>query len=128
MSTYTVIARRWEHGWELDIREGEREVGTTQSRSLAAAERMVRDYLAVDTGAAPESFDLEILPEVPAELAERVRLAREGVARLAEVQRQTAEASRDVARELDRVGYSGPDIAAVLHVSKQRVSQLLAAG
>src|SRR5438067_4186011 len=43
MTTYTVRAKRWAHGWELHI-DGE---GVTQARSLAAAERQVRDYLSL---------------------------------------------------------------------------------
>jgi hypothetical protein len=42
--TYTVRARHWERGWELHV-EG---VGVTQSRTLARAEAMVRDYLRLD--------------------------------------------------------------------------------
>jgi hypothetical protein len=46
VSTYTVRARRWEHGWELHI-DG---VGVTQSRDLDGAEQMVRAYLESLTG------------------------------------------------------------------------------
>lgn len=59
MSAYTVIARRWSHGWELEIHDGDTEVGVTQSRTLADAERMVRDYLAIDLDADPASFEVE---------------------------------------------------------------------
>jgi hypothetical protein len=41
MSTYTVRAKRWKHGWELHV-DG---VGVTQSRNLDGAEQMVRDYI-----------------------------------------------------------------------------------
>jgi hypothetical protein len=60
MTTYTVLAKRWKRGWELHI-DG---VGVTQSRTLNDAEAMVRDYIALDTGAAPDSFNVELLPEV----------------------------------------------------------------
>jgi hypothetical protein len=46
MSTYTVRAKRWKHGWELHI-DG---VGVTQSRNLDGAEKMVRDYIETLTG------------------------------------------------------------------------------
>ena len=42
--TYTVTAKRWEHGWELHIHG----VGVTQSRTVAGAEDMIRDYLRCD--------------------------------------------------------------------------------
>jgi hypothetical protein len=44
--SYTVRAKRWEHGWELHIAD----VGVTQSRTLADADRMVRDYIATRSG------------------------------------------------------------------------------
>jgi hypothetical protein len=46
MSTYTVRAKRWKHGWELHI-DG---IGVTQSRNLNGAEQMVRAYLESLTG------------------------------------------------------------------------------
>ena len=46
MSTYTVRATRWAHGWELHI-DG---VGVTQSRNLDGAGQMVRDYIESLTG------------------------------------------------------------------------------
>ena len=41
MSTYSVRAKRWAHGWELHIAD----VGVTQSRNLGEAEQAVRDYI-----------------------------------------------------------------------------------
>lgn len=41
MSTYTVRAKPWKHGWELHI-DG---IGVTQSKNLASAEQMARDLL-----------------------------------------------------------------------------------
>lgn len=37
----TVIARRWEHGWELEIDPD----NITQAQTLEAAAQQVRDYL-----------------------------------------------------------------------------------
>ena len=56
--TYQVRARRWAHGWEIHI-DG---VGVTQSRSLAGAEAMVRDYVALDLELDPQSFQVNITP------------------------------------------------------------------
>lgn len=120
-STYQVRAKRWAHGWELHI-EG---VGVTQSHTLRDAERMARDYIALDTGTDPESFDVEITPEIGGELGEKTAAARRAVAEAEEARRAAAVRSRDAARELQGAGLSGRDIAAVLQVSPQRVSQLL---
>ncbi len=56
MSTYTVRAKRWKHGWELHI-DG---VGVTQSRNLDGAEQMVRDY--IGRRSAPPPRDRGTLP------------------------------------------------------------------
>jgi hypothetical protein len=120
-STYRVRAKRWAHGWELHI-EG---VGVTQSHTLRDAERMVRDYIALDMGTDPGSFDVEITPEIGGELGEKTEAARRAVAEAEDARRAAAVRSREAARELQGAGLSGRDIAAVLQVSPQRVSQLL---
>lgn len=120
-TTYTVLAKRWDRGWELHI-DG---IGVTQSRSLNDAETMVRDYIALDTGTTPDSFDVEIIPEVSHDLDREAREARRAVADADNAQRVAAARSREVARRLRSVGLTGREIAVVLRVSPQRVSQLL---
>jgi hypothetical protein len=122
--TYQVRAKRWAHGWELHI-EG---AGVTQAHTLRDAERMARDYIALDTGADPDSFAVEITPEIGGELGERTAAARQAVADAEEARRAAAAQSRVAARRLREAGLSGRDIAAVLHVTPQRVSQLLKEG
>ena len=121
MTTYTVHAKRWAHGWELHI-DGE---GVTQARSLATADRQVRDYLSLlhdlDDDAA---FDVVIVPELGATIERDVRKARQAVADLASRQRKTAEMSRAAVQKLRKAGLKGAEIAAVLGVTPQRVSQL----
>jgi hypothetical protein len=56
VTTYTALAKRWEHGWELHIDE----MGVTQSRTLADAEDMVRDYIATFTGQDTNDDDVVI--------------------------------------------------------------------
>ena len=121
LTTYTVLAKRWKRGWELHI-EG---VGVTQSRTLNDAENMARDYITLDTGAAPDSFSVEILPEVGNGLDEETRAARQAVTAAEKAQRTAASLSRNVAQKLSGQGLSGREIAVVLKVSPQRVSQLL---
>jgi hypothetical protein len=122
-TTYTVIAKRWERGWELHI-DG---IGVTQSRALNDAEAMVRDYIALDTGAAPDSFNVEIVPEVGGSVDDEARAARRAVIAADKAQRAAAAMSRDVAGKLSSAGLSGREIAVVLKISPQRVSQLLSA-
>ena len=124
MNTYAVRAKRWAHGWELHIAG----VGVTQSHSLADAEMMARDYIVIDLDVPADAFNVEITPEIGDGLDAVVHEAREEVRVAAEAQRRAAERSRDVARALRAKGLSGRDVAAVLGVSPQRVSQLLRAG
>lgn len=121
MKTYTVRARRWARGWELHI-EG---VGVTQSHTLHDAETMARDYIMLDTDASEGSFNVEIVPEIGGGLDEKTHAARTAVAEADQAQRRAAARSRQAARDLRQAGLSGRDIAAVLKVSPQRVSQLL---
>jgi len=121
MTTYQVLAVRWDHGWELHI-DG---VGVTQSRSLAGARRMVLDYIRLDLGdGAAEDAEIVITPDLGA-LSRRVRAARRKVEQAADAQAKAAAESRAVARALKAQGLSGNDIAEVLDVSPQRVSQLV---
>ncbi len=123
MSTYNVRAKRWVHGWELHI-DG---VGVTQSRNLDGAERMVRDYIESEslTDRDTSGDEVVIKPEVGGGLDEATQAAREAVAAADRAVREAAARSRKVARELKEAGLSGRDIAAILRVSAQRVSQLL---
>lgn len=122
-TVYTVTARRWTRGWELHIIDatGE-EIGVTQVRTLSGAVAMVRDYLEVDDR--PDPDEIHVVPELDAGLRKRVDAARAAVRRAAEEQERAAAASRTAVQELKEAGLSGYEIAAVLEVSPQRVSQL----
>jgi len=116
-----VRAKRWEHGWELHI-EG---VGVTQSHGLKDAEMMVRDLISRRLGVPEDSFRVEVTPEIGNGLDERATAARAAVRAAASAQQEAAAQSREAARMLQHAGLTGRDIAAVLQVSPQRVSQLL---
>lgn len=124
MKTFNVRAKRWEHGWELHI-DG---VGVTQSRSLWDAEEMARDLISRRAGISPDAFALTITPEIGDGLDARTQAAREAVSAADRAQRAAAVQSREAARRLRKAGLSGRDIAKVLDVSPQRVSQLLKTG
>lgn len=121
MSTYNVTAKRWAKGWELHI-DG---VGVTQSRTLASAEDMVREYIALmfDLDDA-EGFDVVITPEIDADTQVALDDARTATKAAEEAQRKAAARWRGLAQRLRDEGLVGSDIARVLKVSKQRVSQL----
>ena len=119
---YAVEAKRWEHGWELHV-EG---VGVTQSKSLHSAASVAREYISLAEDISDEStIDVEIRPQIDNALGQEVIAARKAVQELGERQREVAALSRAAARDLAESGLSGADIAVVLDVSPQRVSQLL---
>jgi hypothetical protein len=122
LKTYHVRAKLWDHGWELHV-DG---VGVTQSHGLTDAGEMARSYIAMMTDTAIDAFDVVIVPEVSG-LDQAVRDARAAVREAEQAQREAAARSRALARELRARGLSGRDIAVVLGVSPQRVSQLLRA-
>lgn len=119
MKNYQVTAKRWAHGWELHIAG----VGVTQSRGLNDAERMVRDYVELDLGV--HEFTVEITPEIEAMIDQEIRSSRKATIDAAEVVEAAARRARAAARHLRDEGLTGRDIAVVLGVSPQRVSQLL---
>ncbi|REE96774.1 hypothetical protein [Thermomonospora umbrina] len=122
--TYTVRAKRWKKGWELHI-EG---LGVTQVKKLTDAEAVARDYIALDLDASPQSFDLELAPDVGEDLNKEMRAARNAIDALAAAQLDAAASSRAVARRLRNEGLTGREIAVALRISPQRVSQLLKEG
>jgi len=119
-TTYRVTAKRWGSYWELHIDD----VGVTQARTLASADRTVRDYLNLD-GHDLSDVDIVITPELEGNLAAEAEAARQAVRDAERVRAAAAEGAREIARRLKKAGLSGADIAAVLKVSTQRVSQLV---
>lgn len=119
--TYEVLARRWARGWELHI-DG---VGVTQSRTLTDAEEMVRDYIALDLGVEPDSFAVHITPEIGEGLDQDIAAVQKEIRTAERALAAAAERSRSIVRELTARGLSGREVARVLGISPQRVSQLL---
>ena len=119
MTTYTVRAKRWEHGWELHI-DG---IGVTQSRTLDTAEGMVRDYVASLTGRDTAADAVEIRPDLGG-LEADAAAARERVERSQREGREAIAAFGKVAQRLRGAGLSLTDTATLLGVSRGRISQL----
>lgn len=119
-TTYTVRAVKWDGGWELHI-DGE---GVTQVRTLNKACQQVRDYLETMHGIDNIDAAIEVVPDIGS-LSDDVREARMAVREAAKAQEVAAKRSRQVARELRENGFSVTDTAAVLGVSRGRISQLV---
>lgn len=118
--TYRVEARRWDGGWELHI-AGE---GVTQVRTLDRAVDQVRDYLATVHEKDFSDAVVDVVPDLGG-LEVEVLDARREVVAAAKAQEDAAAHSRAVAKKLRGSGLSVTDTAAVLGVSRGRVSQLV---
>jgi DNA-directed RNA polymerase specialized sigma subunit len=99
-------------------------LGVTQSRSLADAEEMARDYIAPDLDVPEDSFDVRITPEVGGGVDEKVKQTRQEISAAAQAQSKAAERSRALVSQLRALALSGKAMAAVLGITPQRVSQL----
>jgi hypothetical protein len=117
--TYNVTAKRWKHGWELHI-DG---VGVTQSRTLDTAEQMVRDYIETLTDKDVSRDTVVITPDL-GELDRKVTTVRELLAAADRQQQEARNSYRALAADLRAAGLSVSDTAAILGVSRGRVSQL----
>ncbi len=121
MSKYQVTARRWGRGWELHV-DG---IGVTQYRTLDTAEHQVRDFVATELNREVDPADsVHLTVEVGDGLEDEVARARE-MTQAAHAQQTAATEARRVARRLRSSGLSVADTAAVMAISKGRVSQLV---
>ena len=118
-NTYNVTAKRWKHGWELHI-DG---VGVTQSRTLDTAEQMVRDYIETLTDKDVSGDKVVITPDL-GDLDRKVTTVRELLAAADRQQQEARNSYRALAADLRAAGLSVSDTAAILGVSRGRVSQL----
>lgn len=125
--TYTVRAKRWQNGWELHISGPDGYEGVSQSHGRRSAASMARDYIALDLELPPASFEVNIIPEVGTFLSDLVKDAKTALRVAADKNAEAAEKSREAAVALHQDGMTQQDIADVLNVSQQRVSQLLSA-
>jgi hypothetical protein len=111
---------RW---WVVHIAGG----GTTQARTLTQVEAMVADYVGLTRDIPAEEVYVRITDIDPgAGLADALTAARQAQADAVVAQEKAAARVRSLAKTLRERGLSGVEIALVLGVSKQRVSQLTA--
>lgn len=121
---YTAVAKRWEGGWELHIED----VGVTQTRTLSNAAQQVANYIAtaLDVEVSPDR--IRIRPDLDSALLAAADKARADVKAAAAAQEDAARRQREIARRLrEEEHLSVSDTAAVMHVSRGRVSQLTSA-
>ncbi len=101
------------------------EDGVTQVKSLGDVEEMVADYVSVMRDVPAEQVRVELVGIDPGDgMAAQVEGAKRAQAEAERAQKVAARAIRDTAQALKRSGLAGLEVARVLGVSPQRVSQL----
>ncbi|MGO4490290.1 antitoxin HicB [Microbacterium sp. 2RAF4] len=117
----TATARKWEHGWELWL-DGE---AATQTSTLDKAEQQIRDYLDTEEpGVDHSAWNITVVPDI-GPLGDEVAAARLATENAIAASAAAASESRRVVRHLREAGFSVTDSAAILGVSRGRVSQLV---
>jgi predicted RNase H-like HicB family nuclease len=109
--------------WSLQVREMPNAI--SQVKSLDQADEWIREAINIVSDEPEDSFDVEIIPVVGEELEAALAEAREFSAELDQFQRRMVRMYRSVMLDLSKLGTKGKNIAAILKVSPQRVSQLL---
>lgn len=98
----------------------------TQARSLDKVDMMARDLIALWMDVPPESFDLDVHTDIPESFRRGLERARELRDESEELREKAASEARRVARAMaDDLGMTVRDIGRVMHLSFQRVQQLL---
>lgn len=123
-ATYTALAERGDGWWAITVPELRGVF--SQARRLARVEYMARDAISLFLDVPADSFEVVVRevvdPEVDVLVAEAIQARADAI----EHQRIAARKSREAVRTLDRLGLPQRDIGRVLHLSHQRVAQLLA--
>lgn len=120
---HRVTARREGRWWIVDAPVLDYR---TQARSLAEVDEMARDLVAGALGVDPESFDLDVRIERPADVARSLEEAAALERQAQAVASRAALGRREAARSLrETYGLSAIDAARVLGVSRARIYQLL---
>lgn len=119
MSEYSAVARLEGRWWVVEVPP----VGVTQGRNLTEAKAMAVDLVTAMTGDTNPVVRMDVaLPEnLKSAIIKVRRAATDAEAR----QRAAARSTRELTADLKAAGLTGKDVAFVLGVSEQRVSQLL---
>ena len=126
MDTTRLTARAVRSGgwWAIDVVEV---AGLhTQARRLDQVEAMVLDAATLLTGRPEEQFAVTVVPALPEADQQVVQTARARSGALAAAERAAAQASRTAVARLREDGLTVRDVAAIMGISPQRVSQLAA--
>lgn len=119
---FEAVAHKEGRWWEIHIHElGE----VTQTRKATDIEDMAIDLAAAVTGLDPEEVKVNVSLRAPGDVMERWAKARDDIEKGQELSQKGAAESRAIIAELGKE-FNGTEIARMLGVSTQRISQLKA--
>ncbi|GAB3241797.1 hypothetical protein [Kineosporia babensis] len=119
--TVEVSAQREGKWWVLRMADG-----VTQAKSLGDVDEMVRDYVSLMRDVPAERVRVDLVSIDPGSgMAVQVEGAKRAQEEAEQAQKVAARAIRDTAKALKQSGLAGLEVARVLGVSPQRVSQLI---
>lgn len=121
MTVFHAAAVREGRWWVIEVPD----VGTTQGRTTREADEMARDLIATMLEVDPATVEVRIDYQLPAELDGEVTAAREATQKAARAQEQAAKQTRTAVARIRHAGIAGADVARILGISPQRVSQLI---
>lgn len=121
---YTVTAERGaRRGWVFQCVEFPGAI--SEANRLSAAPALMRELIGFVADVSESDIEIDVRPVLPADLLSEIQRARAAVAALEHTQHEAAALSRAAVRDLKTAGLSGADMAEVLGISPQRVSQLV---
>jgi hypothetical protein len=121
--TYHVTAERGMKRWVLQCVEHPGALSEVGRLDLAAGQ--IREAIAFVAGEPEDSFEIVVIPQLPAEYAEHAECARQLRVSASAATSKAAEEARLAAQVLAGSGYTLRDIGTVMGVSFQRAAQLL---
>ncbi len=121
---YTVTAERG-RGQVWVFQCAEYPGAISEGTRLADARRLMPEAIAFVAEVDPENIEIDLRVDLPAAVEEEVTAARRAVHDAAQAQQEAAALSRRAVADLRDEGLTGGDMAEVLGISKQRVSQLV---
>ncbi|MGH3462959.1 MAG: TrfB-related DNA-binding protein [Kribbellaceae bacterium] len=118
MSAYSATVVRESRWWVITVAG----IGVTQARRLSEVEAQAAGLVEATTGDANAVITADV--RLPAGTRREVAEARRLTAAAAQAQLDAAERTRAAVRHLLESGMSQADVATILGVSRQRVTQL----
>ena len=121
---YTALVERSGQSWA--IRVAELPGVFSRARRLDGVESMARDAISLLLDVPADSFAIDVREVIDPGAGVLVAAAIQARADAEETQRLATTIAREAVRTLDRMGLAQRDIGRLMHLSHQRVAQLLA--